>query len=199
MQLPPITVRFKLMRRGKGDNQSRAAIGGSGTRELYSQSHFLGMRSDMEPPALDSFPELAPVPGLETFGGIHSECERRLAAMAETVERERGTVGMLEAKCEEYLGQLQRSADIIELGREREDRDRRRLEDKIEDLERKIDDERARREAAEDDREALRRQLDRMLDEKGDGESEMEKIRETLVKRDVTINEQRTRIGYYFV
>lgn len=118
-----------------------------------------------------------------------------MSVLAETVERERATIGVLETKCEEYLSQLQRSADIIELGREREDRERQRLEDKIEDLERRLEEERARRIGAEDERDNSRRQLERARDEKGEGEGEIEKIRESLYKKEVTINDQKTKIG----
>lgn len=127
--------------------------------------------------------------------GPHADCERRLGVLAETVDRERATISILEAKCEEYLSQLQRSADIIEIGREREDRDRNRYEEKIDDLERRLEEERLRRESIEEERDSFRRHLDRLSEEKGEGEGEIEKVKETLYKRDLSINEQKTRIG----
>ena len=189
------------MKKGKADNrQTRAATGDSAPKELYSQSHFVDMQHAFGPMAFsqpDTYPELSPLPGMAGMdgGGLQGDCERRVAALADTVERERATIGVLEHKCEEYLSQLQRSADIIELGRDREDRERMRFEDKIEDLERRLDVERGRRQTAEEERDQARRQLDRVLDERGEGEGEVEKIKETLYKRDVTLNDQKTRMG----
>lgn len=128
-------------------------------------------------------------------GNIHQDCDRRLAMMAESIEREKATIQVLESKCEEYLSQLQRSADIIEMSREREDRDRQRFIDREEELESKLEEERNRRQDAEDERDKLRRDIDRLRHDRGEGEGETERIKETLYKRDLTLNEQKVRIG----
>ena len=131
----------------------------------------------------------------QSMGGVHGDCERRLSVMAETIERERATIQVLESKCDEYLTQLQRSADIIEMSREREDRDRQRYAEKEDDMEERLEDERARRQAAEEERDRLRREMDRIRDERGEGEGEAEKVREALYKKELTVNEQKIRVG----
>lgn len=133
--------------------------------------------------------------GHQGMGGPHTDCERRISAMAETIERERATIQVLESKCDEYLTQLQRSADIIEMSREREDRERHRHADKAEDLADRLEAERSRRQAAEEDRDQARRELERLREERGEGEGEAEKVREALYKKELTVNEQKIRVG----
>ena len=179
--------------------QSRAATGDSIPKELFSQSQFVGMQSELADQHMafmhrpDTYPELSPLIG-DGYSGLHSDCERRMGVLAETVERERATIGILEAKCEEYLSQLQRSADIIEMARDREDRDRNKFEEKLDDLEKRLENERHRRESIEEEKDKIRRQIDRMHEEKDEGEGEVEKVKETLYKRDVTLNDQKVKL-----
>lgn len=179
------------MKKAAKDRQ-RAATGDQLPQELYSQSRFLGVQADDGGFAGDTYPELGPMLGMADLG-VHAECERRVAVLADAVERERATIALLEAKCEEYLAQLQRSADIIEAGRDREDRERARLADRADELEQRLAAERDRRLAAEDERDHARHALERLKDEKGDDHAEMDKARDSILKKDAAFSDLKAK------
>src|SRR3990167_85576 len=120
--------------------------------ELLSQSQFVGhsglMNLNNYMGKADTFPELGPLNPLPPLS-FEDPRERELSTLAETLEREVATNKMLEQKCEEYLSQLQRSADIIESSREKHEQEVDHVLEKLEDCERRIAEERDRRREAE--------------------------------------------------
>lgn len=169
--------------------------------ELFTQSQFVGQQGFMNMNNMgnmmrqaDTFPELGPLNPLPPLS-FEDPRDRELSTLAETLEREVATNKMLEQKCEEYLSQLQRSADIIESSREKHEAELDRLLERLDDADRRLHEERERRREAEEDRERTRGELDRVRGEGLGVEGERDAFRENLYRKEATISEQKVRIG----
>lgn len=123
------------------------------------------------------------------------EVQTQLTLLTESLDREMATNKLLETKCEEYLSQLQRSADIIESSREKHSLQIELLNDKLDETEGVIRAERDKRADVEMELERVKEELDRLRGDRREGEGELERARETVCKRDVVVNEQKVRIG----
>lgn len=169
--------------------------------ELFTQSQFVGQQGFMNMNNMghmmrqaDTFPELGPLNPLPPLS-FEDPRERELSTLAETLEREVATNKMLEQKCEEYLSQLQRSADIIESSREKHESEIDRLLERLDDSDRRLQEERERRREAEEERERTRSELDRVRGEGMGVENERDAFRENIYRKEATISEQKVRIG----
>ena len=213
------------MKRARGQTEvgrgARAATGDSTPKELFSESQYVGLRDGMNSNKFkkDTYPEIAPMnlggsshmmpfgmmPGVQhqDFGmpagmGMHlpvDELQNQLTLLTDSLDREMATNKLLEQKCEEYLSQLQRSADIIESSRDRHEADVEQWQERLEELENRLSDERNRRRDIEDEASRMRLDLEKVRVDHAVGESEAEKTREILYKRDTTVNELQGRIA----
>jgi chromosome segregation ATPase len=123
------------------------------------------------------------------------ELQTQLTLLTESLDRELSTNKLLEQKCEEYLSQLQRSADIIESSREKHALQIDLLNEKLDEAEAVIRNERAKRADAETEVDRLREELDKERTGKREGDGELERTKETIYKKDLNINELKVKLG----
>lgn len=141
---------------------------------------------------------LNPAHALGSIGNqTMDELQTQLTLLTDSLDRELSTNKLLEQKCEEYLSQLQRSADIIESSREKHALQIDLLNEKLDEAESVIRNERDKRADAEGEADRLKEELDRERGDKREGEGEVERTKEVVCKRDVTINELKVKLGYF--
>jgi hypothetical protein len=166
--------------------------------ELLTQSQFVGQNGLLNMSSFmgkhDTFPELGPLNPLPPLS-FEDPRERELSTLAETLEREVATNKMLEQKCEEYLSQLQRSADIIESSREKHEQEVDHILERLEDSDRRLHEERERRREAEEERERTRLELERFRGDTVGIEGERDAFRENLYRKEANIGELKVKIG----
>ena len=108
------------------------------------------------------------------------ELEKKIQNLTEDLEIEVGNNKVLEQKCEEYLGQLQRSADIIESTKGKQKIQIDNYDDKIQTMEDILVEEKARNEELTIDNERLREEISNFrLAQNGD-QNALSKLQEQL-------------------
>ena len=89
---------------------------------------------------------------------------------------------VLEQKCEEYLNQLQRSADIIENAKERQKMEFERMEDRLVDLEDALAAERTKASDFENENRRLKEDLDILKKDRDGDTHEFDRLRDDIIK-----------------
>jgi hypothetical protein len=151
-----------------------------------SHHHF-----DFAPPTSSA----ARLPDFAQFSASSDELSAQVAYLTDSLNHEIATNKLLEQKCEEYLAQLQRSADIIENTRQKHDLQTENLMDKLENAESQLASAQEKVQQLESELDRLDRDLRRERAERESEVGETVATKEVLQRKDQAALELRARLS----
>ena len=122
------------------------------------------------------------------------ELKKKLKKAQEDYEIECKNSKVLEGKCEEYLSQLQRSADIIENSKLKQQSHIQELEDRLMEMEEIIEQERESNQLLDDENQQLKNELDGILEDKNGDEALATRYRRQITEKDDVIDDLREKL-----
>lgn len=145
----------------------------------------------------DMMPQSSSIGRLPEFGQFSAssdEMSAQIAYLTDSLNHEIATNKLLEQKCEEYLAQLQRSADIIENTRQKHDIQMENIMDKLENTENLLSTAQEKVHQLESELDRLDRDLRRERAERESEVGENIATKEVILKKDHTVMEMKSRL-----
>jgi len=122
------------------------------------------------------------------------ELTKKYNVLQDDFEQECKNTKLLEQKCEEYLSQLQRSADIIENTKNRHALQFEALEDKFADSQNALESEKERGMELEEENERLRNQISELRLAKGGDDNAIARISTQLEDKGMVIHDLKEQV-----